>query len=169
MPQPGYTSHKYISLYVVSQFSSVAQSYPTICNPMGCSTPGFPVHHELPELTQAHVHWVGDAIQPAHPLSFPSHPTFNLSQLKVFSNESVLPIRWLKYWSFSFSVSPSNEYSGVITLGWTGWIYLLSKGPLRVFSNTTVKNHQFFGTQLSLWMCPTLTSIHDYCKNHSFD
>ena len=103
---------------------------------MDCSTPGFPVHHQLLDLTQAHVHWVGDAIQPAHPLSFPSHPTFNLSQLKVFSNESVLPIRWLKYWSFSFSVSPSNEYSGVITLGWTGWIYLLSKGPLTGASAT---------------------------------
>ena len=70
--------------------------------------------------------------------------------IRVFSNESVLCIRWPKYWSFSFSISPSNEYSGLIFLGWTGWISLKSKGLSRVFSNTTVQKHQFFGTQLSL-------------------
>ena len=149
------------------QLSSVTQLCPTLCDPVDCSMLGFPVHH-LPELAQIHVHQVGDAIKLSHSLLSPP-PAFNLSQHLGLFQKSVLRIRWLKYWSFSFSVSPSNEYSGVITLGWTGWIYLLSKGPLRVFSNTTVKNHQFFGTQLSLWMCPTLTSIHDYCKNHSFD
>ena len=70
--------------------------------------------------------------------------------IRVFSNESVLHIRWPKYWSFSSSVSPSNEYSGLISLGWTGWISLQSKGLSRVFSNTTVQKHQFFSTQLSL-------------------
>ena len=70
--------------------------------------------------------------------------------IRVFSNESVLHIRWPKYWSFGFSISPSNEYSGLIPLGWTGWISLQSKGLSRVFSNTTVQKHQFFGTQLSL-------------------
>ena len=85
----------------------------------------------------------------------------------VFSNESVLPIRWSKYWSFGFSISPSNEYAGLISLGWTGWISLLSKGLSRVFSNTTVQKHQFLG--LSFLYSPTLTSIHDYWKNHSFD
>ena len=70
--------------------------------------------------------------------------------IRVFSNESVLPIRWPKYWSFSFSISPSNGYSGLFPLGWTGWISLQSKGLSRVFSNTTVQKHQFFGTQLSL-------------------
>jgi len=97
------------------QFSSVAQSCLTLCDPMKCGTPGFPVHHQLPELAQTHVHWISDAIQPSHPLSSPSPPAFNLSQHQVFSNESVLPIRWPKYWSFSFSISPSNEYSGLIS------------------------------------------------------
>ena len=69
--------------------------------------------------------------------------------IRVFSNESALCIRWPKYWSFCFSISPSNEYSGLISLGWTGWISLQSKGLSRVFSNTTVQKHQLFGTQLS--------------------
>ena len=97
---------------------------------MDCSMPGFLVHHQCPEATQTQFHWVGDAIQPSHPLSPPSPPTFNLSQL--FSNESVLHIRWPKYWSFSFSISPYNEYSGLISfmMDWFpfGWISLQSKG-----------------------------------------
>ena len=93
----------------VSVFSSV-QLCPTLCNLMDCRTPGFPVHHQLPEHAQTHVHQVGDAIQPSHPLLsiFPS--------IRVFSNESVLHIRWPKYQRFSFSFSPSNEYSGLISL-----------------------------------------------------
>ena len=82
---------------------------------MGCSMPDLPVHHQLPEFTQTHVHQVVDAIQPSHPLSSPSPPTFNLSHIRVFSNESVLCIRWPKYWSFSVTISPSNEYSGLIS------------------------------------------------------
>ena len=82
---------------------------------MGCSTSGFPVYHQLPELAQTHVHWVSDAIQPSPPLSSPS-PSFNLPPIRVFSKESVLHLRWPKYWSFSFSVSSSNEYSGLISL-----------------------------------------------------
>ena len=89
------------------QFSSIAQLCPTLCGPMDYSIPGLPIHHQLPEFTQTHVHQVGDAIQPSHPLSSPSPPTFNLSQHQVFSNESALRIRWPKYWSFSFSISPS--------------------------------------------------------------
>ena len=81
---------------------------------MSCSTPGFPVYHQLPEPTQAHVHRVGDAIQPSHPLLSPSPPTFNLSQHRVSSNELVLHIRLPKYWSFSFSISPFNEYSRLV-------------------------------------------------------
>ena len=83
---------------------------------MDCSTPGFPVHHQLLELAQTHVHQDGDAIQPFHPLSSLSLPAFNLSQHQFFSSESVLHIRWPKYCSFSFSISPSNEYSGLISL-----------------------------------------------------
>ena len=100
------------------QFSLVAQSCPTLCDPMDCSTPDFLVHHQLPKLAQTHVHQVGDAILPSHPLSSPSPPTFNPSQIRVFSNESSLHIRWPKYWSFSFSISPSNEYSGLIRIDW---------------------------------------------------
>ena len=94
------------------QFNSVTQSCPALCDPMDCSTPGFPVHHQLPELTQTLGHQVGDAIQPSRP-----HPLLLLPSIfpsiRVFSNESVLCIRWPKYWSFS--ISPSNEYSGLIS------------------------------------------------------
>ena len=81
--------------------------------PMDCSTPGFPVLHHLPELAQTHVHWVGDTIQPSHPLSSTSPPALSLSQIRVFSSELSLCIRWPKYWSLSFSISLSNEYSGL--------------------------------------------------------
>ena len=149
------------------QFSSVAQSCLTLCNPMECSTPGFPVYHQLPELTQTHVHRVSDAIQPSHPLQSPLLPPSMFPSIRVFSNESVLCTRWPKYWSFSFSISPSNVCSGLISFRWTGWLSLQSKGLLRVFSNTTVQKHQLFGT--SFLYTPALTSIHDYQKNHSFD
>ena len=86
-----------------SKVSSVAQSCPTLCDPMDCSTHGFPVHYQFPEFAQTHVHWVGDASQPSHPLSSPSTPAFNLSQHQGLANESVLHIGWPKYWSFSFS------------------------------------------------------------------
>ena len=92
---------------------------------MDCSTPGLPVHHQLPELIQTHVHRIGDAIQPSHPLSSPSLPNFNLSHIKVFSDESVLLIRWPKYWRFSCSISPSNEYSGLISFR-MDWLALLA-------------------------------------------
>jgi len=107
------------------QFSSVVQLCPTLCNPVDCSTPDFPVHHQLPELAQTHVHRVGDAIQPSHPLSSPSPPAFNLSSIRVFSNKSVLSIRWPKYWCLSFSISPSNEYSGLISFR-IDWFDLLA-------------------------------------------
>ena len=87
----------------------------TLCDPMDCSMPGFPVHHQLLELTQTHFHQVGVAIQPSHPLSSPSPPAFNLSSIRVFSNESVLHIRWPKYWNLSFTINPSSEYSGLIS------------------------------------------------------
>ena len=129
------------------QFSSIAQSCPTLCSPMDCSTPGFPVHHQQLELAQTHVHRVGDVIL-CCPLLLLSSSIF--SSLRIFSSESVLRIRWPKYWSFSFSISPSNEYSGLISFRMDGWISLLSKGLSRVFSNTLVQKHQFFVTQLSL-------------------
>ena len=132
----------------ISSVQSLSQIQ--LCNPMVCSTPGFPVHHQLPEPTQTHVHHVSDAIQPSHPLLSPS-PTFNLSSIKVFSNELVLHIRCPKYWSFSFSISLSNEYSGLISFG-TDWFELfMAQGISRVFSNTTFQKHQLFGAQPSLW------------------
>ena len=84
-------------------FSSVPQSCPTLCDPMDCSTTGFLVQHQHPELAQTHVHQVADVMQLSHPLLSPSPPAFNLPSIRVFSNESVLCIRWPKYWSFSFS------------------------------------------------------------------
>ena len=122
---------------------------------MDCSMPGFSVHHQLLELTQTHVHWVGDAIQPSHPLSSSSPPTFNHSQHQGLSNELVLCIRWPRYWSFSFSISPSRDIQYWFPLGRTDWISLHSKGLSRAFSNTTVQKHSvlwssdFFIVQLS--------------------
>ena len=95
-----------IFIYHNSVLSSVAQSCPTLCNPMSRSTPGLPVHHQLPESTQTHVHWVGDAIQPSHPLSSPFPPVLNLSQHQgLFQWVSSSQIRLPKYWSFSFNIS----------------------------------------------------------------
>ena len=95
------------------QLSSVAQSCPTLCNPMNRSTPGLLVHHHLLEFTQTHVHQVGDAIQPSHPLSSLSPPAPIPPSIRVFSNESTLHMRWPKYWSFSFSIIPSKEHPGL--------------------------------------------------------
>ena len=113
---------------LLSQFSSacsVAESCSTLCDPMVCSPPGFPLHHQLLEFTQIHTHWVSDAIQPSHPLLFPSPLALNLSQhqslFKWVSSSHQVP----KYWSFSFSISPSNEYSGLISFK-MDWFDLLA-------------------------------------------
>ena len=129
------------------QFSSFAQSCPTLCNPMNRSMPGLPVHHQLPEFTQTHIHRVSDAIQPSHPLSSPSPPAPNPSQ------HQSLRMRWPEYWSFSFSIIPSKEIPGLISfrMDWLNLLgpWLQSKGLSRVFSNTAVQMHQFFCAQLS--------------------
>ena len=106
------------------------QSCPTPHDPMNRITPGLPVHHQLLESTQTHVRCVGDAIQPSHPLLSPS-PAFNLSQHQNLSNESVLLTRWPKYWSFSFSISPSNEYSGVISFSIDSFDLLAAQETLK--------------------------------------
>ena len=131
------------------QFSSV-QSCPTLCDPMNCSTPGLPVHHQLPESTQTHVHWVGDAIQPSLPFipfsscpqSFPASGSFPMSQLFASGGQSIRV-------SASTLVLPMNTQDWS-PLGWTSWISLQSKGLSRVFSNITVQKQQFFCAQLSL-------------------
>ena len=145
--------HRESGLRVSASYSALSQfiqSCPTLCNPMDCSTPGFPVHHQLLEPAQTRVHQVGDAIQPSHPLLSPSPAAFCLSQHQGFFQWVSSLHHVAKYWSFSFNISPSNEYSGLIPLALTGWITLQSKGLSRVFSNTTVQKHQFFSTQLSL-------------------
>ena len=121
---------------------------------MDCSTPGFPVHHQLPELAQTHVHRVSDAIQPSHPLSLLLLLPSIFPTIRVFSNESVIRIRWPKYWSFSFSISPSNEYSGLISF-MIDWFDLLAvqgilKNPLQHNSKASALwRSAFFMVQLS--------------------
>ena len=150
-------------------FSSVqlSQSCLTLYKPMDCSTPGLPVHHQLLEFTQTHVYWVSDAIQHLIlcrpllllPSIFPS--------IRVSSNKSALRIRWPKYWSFSFSVSPSNEHPGLISLR-MNWLDLLAvQGTLK----SLLQHHSSKAYILwhSAFFIVQLTSIHDYWKNHSFD
>ena len=99
-----------------AQFSSLQSlSRVRLCDPMNRSTPGLPVHQQLPEFTKTHAHRLGDVIQLSHPLSSPSPPAPNPSQHQGFSNESILCMRWPKYWSFSFNISPSNEHPGLIS------------------------------------------------------
>ena len=132
------------------QFSSVAQLCPTLCDPMNRSTPGLPVHHQLPELTQMHVHWVGDATTISSSVipfssrlqSFPALGSFQMSHFFISGGQSIGV-------SASTSVLPMNIHDW-FPLWWTGWISLLSKGLSKVFSNTTVQKHQFFSAQLSL-------------------
>ena len=136
------------------QFSSVAQSCLTLCDPMDWSTPGLPVHCQFLEFTQTHIHWVRDAIQPSHPLSSPLLPSI-IPSIRVFSNESVLQVRWAKYWSFSFSISPSNEHPGLISFR-MDWLDLLAvQGTLKSLlqhhsSKASIPLHlAFFIVQLS--------------------
>ena len=143
------------------QFSSVAQSCLTLCDPTDCSTPGFPVHHQLPEFTQTHVHRVGDAIQPSHPLSFPS-PAPNTSQHQglfqwVNSSHEVAQVLkfQLQHRSFKFPLRLT---------GWISWSPRESQE-----SSPTPQFKSINSLALSFLYGPTLTSIHDYWKNHSFD
>ena len=142
-------------------------SCPTLCNPMDCSTPGFPVHHELPELAQTHIHPVSDANQPSHPLSSPSPPVFNLSQhwglFKWVSSASGGQSIGI---SASISVLPVNTQDWS-PLGWTGW-RSCSLGDSQE-SSPTPQFKSINSSALSLLYSPTLTSIHDYWKNQSLD
>ena len=147
--------------------SSVTHSSLTLCNPMDWSTPVLPAHHQLPEFIQTHVYWVGDAIQPSHPLSSPSPPAFNLSQHQGLFQWVSSSHRWLKYWSLGCSISPYDEYSGFISFR-MDWLDLLAvQGTLQ----SLLQHHSSKASILrcSVFFSPTLTSIHDYWKNHSFD
>ena len=151
------------ALGLYQSVSSVIQSCPTLCDPMNCSTPGLPVYHQLPEFTQTHV--IELMMPSSHlilchlPLLLPNpsqHQSFPMSQLFSWGDQSIGV-------SASASVVPVNtqDWSPV---GWTGWISLESKGLSRVFSNTTVQKHPFFGAQLS-----SQSNSHDHWKNHSLD
>ena len=157
----------------IVQFSSVPQSCPALCDPMDCSIPGFPVHHQLPELAQTHVHRVSDAIQPSHPLSYPSPLAPNPSQHQglfqwvIFSNESTLRMRWPKYWSFSFSIIPPKEHPGLISFR-MDWLDLLETpgkqiAPLggfipipdvRKWSQTVNYSSKLHPSKWWAWACP---------------
>ena len=124
---------------------SVALLCLTLCHRMDCSMPGILTLRYLAEFAQTHVHWIGNAIQPPHLQSFPSPPAFSLSQHQGLLNESVLHLRWPKYWSFSFSISSSNEYSGLISYRMDWFDLLAVQGALQHHSS----KHQFFGPQTS--------------------
>ena len=133
----------------IIQFSSVAQSCLTLWDPTNHSMPGLPVHYQLPEFIQTHVHWVCDDIQPSHPLSSPSPPALSPSQHQGLFQWIRSLHQVAKVLEFQLQHLPKNTQDWS-PIGWTGWISLQSKGLSRVFSNTAVQKHQFFGTQLSL-------------------
>ena len=143
-------SSNFMKISTSVQHSSVAQLCATLCDPMDCSTPGFHVHHQLPEVLQTLVHGVGDAIQPSHPLSSPSPPAFKLSQNRYF------PMSW--FFTSDDQTSGVSASASILTMNiqdwfpleWTNWISLQSKGLWRVFSNTTVQKQQLFGAQPAL-------------------
>ena len=150
------------------QFSLVAQSCLTLCDPMDCGMPGLPVHHQLLEFTHTHVHCVGDAISShlilCHPLLLlpPIPPS-----IRVFSNESTLRMRWPKSWRFSFSISPSKEHPGLISCR-MDWLDLLAVQDSQE-SSPTPQFKSINSSTLSFLYGPTLTSIPHYWKSHSFD
>ena len=149
--------HYQVLKYLQSvQFNTVTKSCLTLCDPMNPSMPGLPVHHQLPEFTQIHVHRVSDDIQPSHPLSSLSPPATPIPpSIRVFSNESTLRMRWPQYWSFSLSISPSNEHPGLVSFR-MDWLDLLivqgtHKSLLQHYSSkaSILRRSTFFTVQLS--------------------
>ena len=160
----------YHSFYIIIKFqlNSVAQLCPTLCNPMNRSMPGLPVHHQLLEFNQTHVHQVGDATQPSHPLSSPSPPAANPSQHQGLFQWVNSLHEVAKYWSFSFNISPSNEHPGLISFR-MDWLELLAvQGTLKSLLQHHSSKASIF-QHSSFLHSPTLTSIHDRWKNHSLD
>ena len=139
----------YLQIFAYSSVQSLSHVL-TLCDPMDCSTPGFSVTNSRSLLKLMCI----ESVMPFNHLIL-CRPLLLLPSIfpsiMVFSNASVIRIKWPKDWNFSLSINPSNEYSGLFPLGWTGWIFLQSKELSRVFSNTTVQEHQFFSVQLSLW------------------
>ena len=158
------------------QFSSVTQSCVTLCNPMDCSTPGLPVHHQLLEFTQTHVHWVGDAIQPSHPQSSSSPPTFSLSQhqglfQRVSSSHQVTKVFefQLQHQSFQWISRTGLLWIFKIDFLWDGLVSSLCSPVDFQESSPTPCFKSIYSAALSFLYNTTLTSIHDYWKNHSLD
>ena len=156
------------SFFNRSQFSSVTHSCRTLCNPMNCSTPGLPVHHQLPEFTQTHVHRVSDAIQPSHPLSSPSPPAPNPSQNQglfqwVNSSHEVAKVLefQLQHQSFQTNIQDWSP------LEWTSWISCSPRDSQE--SSPTLQFKSINSSVLSFLYSPTLTSIYNYWKSHSFE
>ena len=152
---------------IVFQSSSVAQSCLSLCNLMNYSMPGLAVHHQLLDPSQTHVHWVDDAIQPSHPLSTPSPPTFTLSQhqglLKWVSHSQQVA----RLWKFQVQHHPSDEYSGLISFRIDWLDHPVVQGTLKSLLQHHSSKHQFFSAQLSLW---SNYHIHTWLlENHSFD
>ena len=146
------------ALYLHNKAQFVQFSHSVVSNslePMNYCMSGFPVHHQLLQLAQTQVHGVRDTIQPSHPLSSSSPPAFSLYSIRVFSSGSVLLIRWPKYWSFSFSISPSNEYSGLISLRIDWFVLLAVQGTLKILPQyhsskaSILQRSAFFIVQLS--------------------
>ena len=156
--------HSWVNLDLVASSCSVAQSCLTLCDPMKSSTPGIPVLYYLPEFAQTRVHQVSGAIQPSHPLLPLLLPPSIFPSIRVFSNEPALRIRWPKYWSFSFSISLSNEHSGLISFT-IDWFDLLAvQGTLK----SLLQHHSLKASILwcsAFFIVPTLTSVHDYWRN----
>ena len=167
LPLESRATHAALKPWTCSRFRSIQLlSHVWLCDPMDCSTPGFPVHHQLPEPTKTHVHWFSDVIQPSHLLSSPSTLAFSLPSIRVFSKESVL-IRWPKYWSFSISISPSNEYLGLISFR-IDWFDLLA------VQETLKSLLQHHSSKASVLWCSAFFMIqlsHQYMttRNNSFD
>ena len=154
------------NLFSSRLFSSVAQLCPTICDPMNCSRPGLPIHHQLSESTQTHVHWVSDTIQPSHPLSSPSPPAFNLSQHQglfkwVSSLHQVAKVLEFQHQSFQWIFRNDFLYVGLVS-------FPCSPSDSQE-SSPTPQFKIINSSAPSFYYSPTLTSIHDYWKNHSFD
>ena len=162
----GYDNFKI--LYLFQSVSSVTQSRPTLCDPVNCSTPGLPVHHQLPEFTQTHVHWVGDAIQPSHPPSSPSPPALNLSQHQglfkwVRSSHQVAKVLEFQLQHQSFQWTPRTD------LLQNGLVGSSCHPRESQESSPTPQFKSINFSALSFLYSPTLTSIHDHWKNHSLD
>ena len=154
--------------FISTQLSSVSQSCLTLCNPINCSIPGFPVHHQLPELAQTHVHWVSDAIQPSHPLSSPSPPALNVSQHQGL-------FQWISsLHQVAKVLEPQLQYQ---SFQWIFWIDFLQDcldrspcSPRDSQESSPTQQFKSINTSvLNFLYSPTLTSIHDHWKNHSFD